>query len=328
MMSELLIWCTMRPENAQAFGSLGPASGCTASAKVVHRQYEASSAFSRDAKPLLAPSTAATAAPPSCCSPPPPFAGASLSTARWLAPLRASKRRSCARSTTSRSPGGAMPAFAFFLAKPLPRLPIDSAIASRASSASATPPPVRASTRLSRVASAVPANTLWLASAAPAPFFFAPPSPSSASRMGGAPEGPVGGAMRCSRCSAARTTKPKIRGQASAPGPSSAGAPPLLGGSCNSARPFFRAPPKALVKASMVSFTIPASVFSMVTRTSGSRKAASATIKAPCTSSGAAWRRPRRAAAAWSRSQAASMEAPRRFQRTAVRIKAESCTSV
>mmetsp|Transcript_52367 Transcript_52367/g.150095 ORF Transcript_52367/g.150095 Transcript_52367/m.150095 type:complete len:245 (-) Transcript_52367:2386-3120(-) len=162
MMSELLIWCTMRPENAQAFGSLGPASGCTASAKAVHRQYEASSAFSRDAKPLLAPSTAATAAPPSC-SPSPPFAGASLSTARWLAPLRASKRRSCARSTTSRSAGAAMPAFAFFLAKPLPRLPIDSAIASKASSASATLPPVRASARLSRVASARPANTLWLA---------------------------------------------------------------------------------------------------------------------------------------------------------------------
>mmetsp|Transcript_78335 Transcript_78335/g.227276 ORF Transcript_78335/g.227276 Transcript_78335/m.227276 type:complete len:296 (+) Transcript_78335:860-1747(+) len=214
---------------------------------------------------------------------------------RTLAALSASNNRSCTWMMAFTS-AGAVTAFAFF-----PRLV---AAPSKVSSASIAGAATRAVASCSSTAAETPTYGDRPAASAPSP---------SGAR-----------ATRCSRWSTCRTTNPKARGQRSQPGPKTRSSP-AFDGDRTSAMPFAQAPQKALLKASTTCLSCAASVLRTALLTSGSRKAASTTIRALPKSSATAWRRPNRAAAANNRSQAASITPPNFSQRTATSNIAANC---
>mmetsp|Transcript_68684 Transcript_68684/g.193778 ORF Transcript_68684/g.193778 Transcript_68684/m.193778 type:complete len:326 (+) Transcript_68684:810-1787(+) len=250
-----------------------PSHGCSESATSAQRQKHSSTAR-----------TSASELLPADCTASPCFGGAEpgLRTERKWATFSASRRRSWTCSTMSTSAGRTMHPFAFFFAGGALPLAFDAAAASSDWSAEAAPAEARDDASCSSVASAKP---LWVATApagapsSPAPALSAPAFCSAAAALGSS-------ATRCSTCSAARTTRPMQRGQASAAGPSSiASAPAEV--FCRAARPADQALQKESAMPPTTSLTTSTFDGKIALRTSASRKAASTTAIALVVSSAA-----------------------------------------
>mmetsp|Transcript_11897 Transcript_11897/g.37214 ORF Transcript_11897/g.37214 Transcript_11897/m.37214 type:complete len:520 (+) Transcript_11897:220-1779(+) len=310
--SEWATCCNNLPRSVQICELRRPSScGRSASAAQAHRQRCSSSALV---------STGVVVASLEADAP-------RFSTARKWAALSASRRRSYTCNTMLTSDGIVAP-LARFLAGGAEPLAFLAAAASRASRTWVACWQVRASPSSSRTGSAkLEAGRAACAEVLAASATASSPSPSAAVALPSS-VGPstalaaatTGTGSRCSKCSARRTMRPRIRGHASAAGPNSKGSGPAP--RQVSARPALKAPQSAVQRFLTTCFSVSALSGRMLPRMSLSRKTASTTETAPAVSSAAGCRCPRRVAAARRRSHAGSSAVSSMPQRTAVRMKA------